>query len=495
MCGIAGFSISDRDRINARSLGHHLLAAIESRGAHASGYAFSHGGKVGLHKDALPGSQLPMTAMPRRAKTAIFHTRYATQGKPEINENNHPVVSPGGTIALTHNGVISNDWKFRKSRWESKYQSPSKTGDDFDVAQVDSAVIPALLEKYGVDSFADLEGYAAVAWLDDTDQAPTVHLARLLYSPVYYTWTPGGSFIYASTEKLLTEALAAAGIPFGAVFEMQEGEYFQVTNGWVMASGEVEMEADWRARRKFASATAGGHGSTTYGTTRPATTPAKAVATTSKPVGTVGTVGSEATVTTDPAVAGKGSEDTGSKPYVPSTFGAVQFSDGSDAIDDGMPAGTPSTWTDEEWAEIEAEIDEALKNEGDALDGIMECSMDDKPESNDGDLQGFYFTLEDGTIEIVTSIDELEKRLEWYAGMGLWDNPPFPNAEPRLKWTNFITDMGHLSKRDDQVSWLDNLAEIDQHESPSVYNLDYVRDGLALMLAGMDAPADATGAA
>lgn len=494
MCGIAGFSLSERDRINARSLGHHLLAAIESRGSHASGYAFSQAGRVGLHKDALPGSQLPMTAMPRRAKTAIFHTRYATQGKPEINENNHPVVSPGGTIALTHNGVISNDWRFRKNRFSSSYTSSNKSGDEFDIPQVDSAVIPALLERYGVDSFADLEGYAAVAWLDDTDEVPTLHLARLLYSPVYYTWTPGGSFIYASTEKLLTEALAAAGVPFGAVFEMQEGEYFRITNGWVMASGEVEMEADWRARRKYAQATAGGHGTTTTTTTKPATTYGTTKPAATTPAKAVGPIGQTAKVTTDPAVASKGSEDTARPGYVPSTFGAVQFSDGSDVLD-SVPAGEPSTWTDAEWEQIEAEIDEALKKNADALDGIMECSMDDRPESNDGDLQGYYFTLEDGTIEIVTSIDDLEKRLEWYAGMGLWDNPPFPNAEPRLKWTNFITDIGHLSKRDDQVSWLDNLAEIDQHESPSVYNLDHIRDGLALMLTAMDAPADATGAA
>lgn len=444
MCGIAGFSLSKNSRVNARSLAHELLAAIESRGSHASGFAFVSDDDMGVYKDAKPGSRLPLYELPRTAKTVILHTRFATQGSPSNNANNHPVISPNGTVAVTHNGVISNDYSFR-------FGPDGYKG----LAEVDSAVIPAIIEDIGIRGFSELEGYAALAWLDELSPIrETLHLARLEYSPVHYTWLPDGSFVYASTEVLLLKALNMAGLPHGGVFSLGEGDYLQIVNGFVMTRrDDLEMMEDRWARQRWSGATAGRATTTTY--TKPAgsttTTPPKAT-------------GSEDS--TPKTVIGSG--------YVPSTFGAVQFSDGDDGLED-----------DAVWADIDDKDERILQS--------MECSMDDAPtdsgtalallpESNDGDLQGYYLTAEDDSIEPFETIEALEARLEWYAGLTLWDNPPHPDAEQKIRWVNFIQDVGHISVRDGMVSWLEDLAEIDQHESPAVYNLDFIRDGLGLML-------------
>ncbi len=414
MCGIAGFSLRTGSKVNSRALAHELLSAIEDRGSHASGFAFITDDDLGVYKTNKPGSQLPMFELPRRARNVVLHTRFATQGTPLVDANNHPVISPEGTIALVHNGVISNDWGFRE-----------EYGGEFEgLATVDSSVIPAVIERYGVDAVNKLEGYAAVAWLDERSlERQTLHLARLDFSPVAYTWLLDGSFVFASTEALLRRALDRLQLPYGGVFEMSEGEYFQIVNGIpVSRRDDLEMQEDSWVRYRYASATAGGHG---------------------------------------------GSEG-GARTYIGSSVGNIQTFDDDAPTDDD----DDMSWEDDYRARS-------------CTTGSKDAAMALLPESNKSeDLQGYYITIEDGAIEALESLEQLESRLQWYSEMGLWDNPPFPNVEQKHRWVNFIIDVGHISVKDGMVSWLEDLAEIDQHESPAVYNLDYVRDGLAVIING-----------
>lgn len=484
MCGIAGFSLRKGSKVNSRALAHHLLTAIEARGSHASGFAFITPDDLGVYKDAKPGSQLPMYQLPRRARNVILHTRYATQGSPKVNENNHPVISPDGTIALTHNGVISNDYKFRMHR----AGNVTNIEDRFEnLPQVDSAVIPALIQKYGARGVEKLQGYAALAWLDEASPIrETIHLARIDSSPVHYTWLEDGSFVYASTEALLVKALDAMNLPYGGILHMDEGEYFTITNGWIMdREDDLFMEEDEWTKWRYSGATAGGHSRTT---SAPPSTPSTNVTrpSTSTPVGTPRTIVPQPTTPAKAVASGKGSEDGGATAdfgegstvrsgaaYIPSTFGAVQFSDGSDAIEDDDDL---YSWEDDMALRLgEAFACTADDNSGKALALI--------PESNEPtDLEGYYLVTEDDNIEMMESVDKLEDRLEWYSNMALWDNPPFPQAEQKLRWVNFIKDVGHISKRDGMMSWVEDLAQIDAHESPAVYNLDGVRDGLGMLI-------------
>lgn len=223
MCGIAGFSLSTDSKINSRQLSNALLTAIEDRGSMASGFAFHHDGKHGYHSSATPGSSLSLKFMPRKARTVILHTRLATHGSVTDNRNNHPVTSPDLNIALVHNGVIYNHEDVRRV-------IPAK------LPPVDTSVIPALIERQGIQSIDQLDGDAAIAWLDQREPH-MLHLARYQHSPLTMAHLEDGSFVFASTESLLWRALIQLDLAPTWMYNANELEYFTIRNG-VMLSKE-----------------------------------------------------------------------------------------------------------------------------------------------------------------------------------------------------------------------------------------------------------------
>lgn len=203
MCGIAAFSLSQNSLIHPRVLGNALLSAIETRGYMAAGFAFSTPtGQMGYYKQPGLGSRMPLREMARDARTAIFHTRLATHGPVEVNDNNHPVLSPSGRIMLVHNGVIYNHNEIRRLNLENP-----------PTFEVDTSVIPALIDEQGIKGIEHLEGDAAVAWLDAKDPG-LLNLARIEHSPMSLVTLPDGSTVMASTKDLLQWSLAVAGIDF-----------------------------------------------------------------------------------------------------------------------------------------------------------------------------------------------------------------------------------------------------------------------------------------
>lgn len=221
MCGIAGFSLTPNSKVKARQLGNAMLTAIEDRGYMASGYAFQHDGMHGYHSAAVPGSTLSLKFMPRKTRTAIFHTRLATHGAVTDNRNNHPVTSPDGNIALVHNGVIYNHNQVRAK----------VTGN---LPPVDTSVIPAVIEQHGTASLNLLDGDAAIAWLDKRDQG-TLHLARYQHSPLCIAQLEDGSFVFASTEQLLWRVLIQLDLMPTWMHNPAELEYYTIRDGIILS--------------------------------------------------------------------------------------------------------------------------------------------------------------------------------------------------------------------------------------------------------------------
>lgn len=194
------------------------MCQIEKRGNQASGYAWQKNKESGIYKKDVTGSKLSMWNMPRKANTVILHTRMATHGTIRDMANNHPVVSPNGNIALVHNGVIYNHDRVRK---ELPYNLP----------EVDTSVIPAILQKYGQERFDMLDGDAAVAWLDQ-NMPGKLHMARVSHSPLWIAnLSKDGSFVFASTELLLCTALDSLGLDYEWVQEVPEYTQYTIVNG------------------------------------------------------------------------------------------------------------------------------------------------------------------------------------------------------------------------------------------------------------------------
>jgi len=133
MCGIVG-AVAQRDVMPILLEG---LRRLEYRGYDSAGIAVLNSdnllertrvaGKIKDLEQALEGNQLS-------GKTGIAHTRWATHGKPTI-ENAHPHTCRD-QVALVHNGIIENHEKLREQQIDLGYTFTSDTDSEVIVNQI-----------------------------------------------------------------------------------------------------------------------------------------------------------------------------------------------------------------------------------------------------------------------------------------------------------------------------------------------------------------------
>lgn len=230
MCGIAGFSISDKDHrhIDCRTLAKNLARQIERRGRDATGIAWSEttedGVGVWYMKDHEPATSFlhSIDQIPRHTRTAIIHTRYATKGSPQNNDNNHPIVV-GHTVGI-HNGSIRNDDEI------IEMVGTGRTG------QVDTEAIFRLIDvsdrSRPFENLGLINGTAALAWFD-VDDPSSLHLCRVCGSPLFVATTEGGSKVFASLDYMVATACRQSGVKVDKIKEIGEGLYMKIQHGKV----------------------------------------------------------------------------------------------------------------------------------------------------------------------------------------------------------------------------------------------------------------------
>lgn len=463
MCGIAAFSVPSGTNVNARLLAHHLLTQIENRGNHASGFAwYTEDGRFGVYKQPMPGSQLPLAELPRNAKTVILHTRYATQGDRMDNRNNHPVLSTDNQIALVHNGVISNDYRLRGPLGITSEEH----------GEVDSLVIPSMIAQHGVKGLSGLSGYAAIAWLDKAENG-LLNIAKLKSSPVAYTHLRNGTFVMASQSSLLELALLNIDAEYGGVFDLPEGRMLKVDGGFIIDHERApSMSYDYQAYNRHSNATSGGHGKTdrtvsTLGQPKSATGSEDATRESTKdgvkvtsflPDGTIverhyGSIDEELADWRKQRAEANMAEAT-----VDSDGKAMVLFDDPEGEWDYSDVGAPDAVTDK-WDEIVARME------------AEEIAANMKDE-------GFYLLDHEGDISHYPTLEDLESRLAWLAKMTRDAADPFPGADDKVYWVNYVRDLGSVQKGGVLESWVEDSADIDNFESPAVRNLNYIREGV-----------------
>ena len=234
MCGIAGYSLSERSTADRTVAAQALLAAISDRGSDAVGYAYrTRTGHVTIHKQRTGASRLLDTmSVPEDATAALLHVRDYTKGHPSLAANNHPIRH--GAVVGIHNGIIENDDEIF-ARFGLERAEPGMT--------VDSEAIFALVENATPSAIApvleELYGAMATAWVDER-RPDVVFLGRGVGRPL---WVGEGKdeLFFASTRDALELAERYAGIRLRKR-EVPEGSLTTVSNGSVTATQRFEPD-------------------------------------------------------------------------------------------------------------------------------------------------------------------------------------------------------------------------------------------------------------
>ena len=204
MCGIAGVYLKKPEAGNDDGMNQFadaLLCEIEPRGRHATGFvSIGWDRSVKVEKAAKPASEFvkERERFQDGVQSVLLHTRFWTKGKPEVIGNNHPVIY--GTCFAVHNGSISNDDElFEKENLKRQHE-------------VDSEVIPALLDKHGLDhpdkiraALEKFQGAMAIAVIDPIKNPTRLVLAKGSSSPLYI-FENQNVIMWASTHKAIIDA-------------------------------------------------------------------------------------------------------------------------------------------------------------------------------------------------------------------------------------------------------------------------------------------------
>lgn len=446
MCAILGISFAPGSKINRKKVTNALLSEGKVRGRDASGYAWVSPTANGMFKKNVPGDQLYVGHIPEDATAIIAHTRAATHGKSSDNDNNHPIESPGGFIRLVHNGVIWNHDEVR-GYFDKKTQKA--------LPDVDSSVIGAVIEEFGLDQTNIIEGDAACAWFD-AETGDTIHLARFQNSTVSFAMLRDGSFVFASTGAILAAALKKINqswfgnwpTPFDS---MNESEYYQIIAGEVISNSDVEWGDQYSTRSaynsKWREVTSGATTTPTTGTTYTAGSQQPVTATNGA---SFGKAAIEQKAIESKKEEPKKEEKTASNPTL-----ALITNDKPMALDSGNGKLTKT----------EKYVAQALLNKKGSEDSSF---TDQHPDNDDPDYEDdlgdesiapfrdLFFTWgHDGDYVTYTTLSGLLASLSWNSGVTVGENYLVGPDEGKLRWVNTFADIGHLSPDEtDELSWV-----------------------------------------
>src|SRR5438874_5030794 len=237
MCGIAGYSLSLRSRLDRTLAAQSLLAGIAERGADAVGYAYRSPGDAypTVRKQRTPASLLlERISVPQTAVELLVHVRDYTKGHPSVPANNHPVRH--GPVIGIHNGIILNDDELLAPH-DCARAEPKMT--------VDSEAIFALAAHSGNNPKAleELTGSMAAAWLDEREPG-TVFVARGAGRPLWLG-TGRHELFFASTPQALAVVEQYARVRLRKR-ELEQGTFLALRGGRVVRDERFRPDLSYR---------------------------------------------------------------------------------------------------------------------------------------------------------------------------------------------------------------------------------------------------------
>lgn len=221
MCGLSGYIGLPADKQTRLMLVMGLADGIDNRGGHACGYvSIAEDGDLRYARKKGVWVRARLRFMEGAAgDICLMHARYATCGNRDSADNAHPfAIRRNGRIVMwgAHNGMVPD-------AWESAKRNDRKI-------EVDSQEIFELLADGDYEGIQSMGGYGVVTWID-ADHREHINLARLSsHSEIVVVGIKGGGVVWASTKKILDEALKFADLEADQEFKIDEiGRVYRIT--------------------------------------------------------------------------------------------------------------------------------------------------------------------------------------------------------------------------------------------------------------------------
>jgi glucosamine 6-phosphate synthetase-like amidotransferase/phosphosugar isomerase protein len=210
MCGITGYITTKPNTAGeAKEILKKLLVSSSQRGTDATGISFVKDNRIVILKDDKPADKFILSNKYRELmaennpEILIAHTRAATKGNAKDNNNNHPIQA--GSLAMAHNGIISNDDEVFKNFRLNR------------AGEVDSEAIIAIIAHYKKKTLTTREaiqkgikqirGSMALAIIN-ADNERELHLVRA-GNPIAVAYhKPTGIIYFASTDEIIKNSIA-----------------------------------------------------------------------------------------------------------------------------------------------------------------------------------------------------------------------------------------------------------------------------------------------
>ena len=189
MCGIVGY-VGKRD---AAPLLLDGVQRLEYRGYDSAGLAVIEDGGLVVEKVAgrITDLQAHLGGRLPRGAIGLAHTRWATHGVPN-DDNAHPHIDCGGTLAIVHNGIIENANSLREWLEEKGHKFRSDT---------DTEVLAHLIEQFLNGSLVE----AVSAALDHVEGAYGIAVVSTAEPDTLLVGLGEGEYFVASDAAALLE--------------------------------------------------------------------------------------------------------------------------------------------------------------------------------------------------------------------------------------------------------------------------------------------------
>lgn len=235
MCGLYGVLSYGNEIKDIGEITEALAIESAVRGTDATGYAYNKSNYIEVCKKSKSAYMMNFS-VPKGVNAVMGHTRHATQGTLNYNENNHPFKGHCGKseFALAHNGILSNDRELRH-----KLHLPSTR------IETDSYIAVQLLETQKQLDFKSIkyiaekvEGSYSFTILDNKNNLYIVKGD----SPIsIFHFPEKKAYVYASTLSILWKALVDTEL--FADLQLHKYEDIDITDGEILkiySSGQTQ---------------------------------------------------------------------------------------------------------------------------------------------------------------------------------------------------------------------------------------------------------------